>query len=408
MRIRAFRAFRPAAGWAERVASPPYDVLSREEAARMADGNPACFLRVSRADLELPPEIPATSPEVYERAAEHWRRFCEREWMIQDKDPSLFLYEQAVKEHSQIGLVALYHVADYERGIVRKHEHTRPEPEQDRARHIAATGIQSGPVFLAVRDRAGALERAAREAAARLDPLFEFTAPDGVCHRGWRLIDADDWLNLMDAEPVAYIADGHHRAAAAARVARERAGGSVPAETDAEWAWVMAVFFPAASLRILPYQRCVNDLGGLSEADLLRRVREGFEVEPLPGPAPAAAGEVTMGLRGGWWRLRAAGARPTDPVRSLDVQILQDRLLGPVLGIREPRRDPRLSFVGGERSVAELADRLADGRAAAVFAVPAVSMEQIMAVADAGQVMPPKSTWFDPKLRSGLFVHAID
>jgi len=407
MRIRPFRAFRPAPGWTEQVASPPYDVVTREEAVRIAQGNDACFLRVSRADLELPSSVSPTAPEVYERAAANWRRFRERGWMVQDEHPSLFLYEQSVPGHVQVGLVGLYHVADYEAEIVRKHEHTRPEPEEDRARHISATQIQSGPVFLAVRDRAGALARAAREAADHLQPWFEFTAPDGVRHRGWRLPDASEWIRLVDAEPAAYIADGHHRAAAAARVARARAGGPVPSDADAEWAWVLAVIFPAASLRILPYQRCVRDLGGLSEAELLRRAQAAFELTALSGPAPAAAGEIVMGLRRGWWRLRATGPRSSHPVESLDVQILQDRLLGPVLGITDPRRDPRISFVGGPRSLEELVERLSDGRAAAVFAVPAVSIEQIMAVADAGEVMPPKSTWFEPKLRSGLFVHAI-
>ncbi|MCX7819099.1 MAG: DUF1015 family protein [Kiritimatiellae bacterium] len=393
---------------AARIASPPYDVVSREEAARIAEGNPACFLRVSRADLELPPEVPADAPQVYARAAANWRRCLAEGWFLQDSEPSLYAYEQSIGRHRQVGVVGVYPVADYELGVVRKHEHTRAEPEADRARHIAATGIQSGPVFLAVRDAAGALWRALREVSERPDPLFDFCAPDGVRHRGWRLESLAEWVSLLAAEPAAYIADGHHRAAAAARVARERAGGAVPPDADAEWAWVLAVVFPAASLRILPYQRCVRDLGPLTEARLLARVRDVFELEPLSGPSPAAAGEVVMGLRSGWWRLRLIGPRPSDPVAALEVQLLQDRLLGPVLGITDPRRDSRLAFVGGEGSLEELTKWLAGGRAAAVFAVPPVAMDQIMAVADAGGVMPPKSTWFDPKLRSGLFVHAID
>lgn len=407
MRIRTFCAYRPAPGWAARVASPPYDVVTREEAARLAEGNPACFLRVSRADLELPAIVSATAPEVYERAAANWHRICAAGWMVQDREPALFLYEQSLPGHVQIGLVALYHVADYEAGTVRKHEETRPEPEQDRARHIAATGIQSGPVFLAVRDRTGDLAAAAQQVAAALNPLFDFTAPDGVRHRGWRLPDTREWVDRLAAEPVAYIADGHHRAAAAARFARERAGGAVPPNTDAEWAWVLAVVFSATSLRILPYHRCVRDLGMLTEHELLNRIKQVFAVDGIPGPIPANRGEVVMGLRSGWWRLRPLQARPSDPVESLDVHVLQDQLLGPVLDITDPRRDSRISFVGGQRGLQELVERLADGRAAVVFAVPAVSMEQIMAVADMGKVMPPKSTWFDPKLRSGLFVHSI-
>ena len=407
MKIRAWCAWRPAPGLEHRIAAPPYDVVTRDEAAAIAAGNPACFLRISRSDLEFPPSVPSTAPEVYARARENWRRAVAAGWFVQDESPALFLYRLREGDHVQTGLAALYPVADYEAGIVKRHEWTRPEPEGDRARHIATTGIQSGPVYLAFRDVAG-LAEAMDEECMRQPPLYDLVAADGVRHTVWKVQNPAEWIERMAAVPCSYIADGHHRAAAAARVARDRAGGALPADSADESAWVLAVWFPSHQLRILPYNRVVRDLGGMSEEDFLNAVQRAFHVEPADTPVPSAPGDIRMGVSKGWWKLTLRG--PTQlgqGSKEFDATVLQEVLLDPVLGIRDPRRDPRLSFVGGKRAVAELEELRRSGRAAAVFSLHPVTIERVMAVADAGGVMPPKSTWFEPKLRSGLLVHAI-
>lgn len=407
MRIRAFRAWRPAAGMEAEIASPPYDVVDRAEAARYAGNNPKCFLRISRAELELPSGSDPHAPEVYARAAANWRTFCGNGWMAQDERPGVFFYRQSVGGHSQTGVVATYHADDYAAGLVKKHEKTRQAPEDDRSRHILTTGIQSGPVFLAYRDRPGVAEMA--DAACAGAPLCDITAPDGVRHTAWRAPDPDALLRAFDSVPCAYIADGHHRAAAGRRAALERAAAHPGADPDAEANWILAVFFPASQLNILAYNRAVKDLNGLSSEAFLDAVRERFDVEPVDDPVPARPGEACMGLADGWRRLRwPAGDAAADPVAALDVSVLQDRLLAPVLGIDDPRTSDRITFVGGVHGTAELDRRLRDGRAAVVFSVHPVRIDQLLAVADADRIMPPKSTWFEPKLRSGLFVHALD
>ncbi len=407
MRIRAFRAWRPAAGLEAAIASPPYDVVDRAEASKFAGDNPKCFLRISRAEIEFPPESDPYAPTVYTRAATNWGSFVDRGWFERDAAEGLFFYRQSIGAHAQTGVVALYHVDDYERGIIKKHEKTRQKPEDDRSRHILATGIQSGPVFLAYRDveAMGALTAAACAAA----PLCDLTAPDGVRHTVWRAPDPQAVVRAFGGVPCAYIADGHHRAAAGRRAARERAAANPGAGPDAEFNWVLAVFFPASTLRILAYNRAVKDLHGLTEAQFMEQVRARFEVTAVSDPVPLQAGEVCMGLRDGWHRLRwPAAAAGADPVAVLDVSVLQDRLLAPVLGIDDPRSNERITFVGGIRGTADLEQRLRDGRAAVVFSAHPVGIGQLMAVADADRIMPPKSTWFEPKLRSGLIVHALD
>lgn len=407
MRIRAFKAWRPMAGYEAEIASPPYDVVDRAEALKFAGDNPKCFLRISRAEIEFPPESDPYAPAVYARAATNWGSFVDRGWFARDEAPGLFFYRQSVGAHAQTGVVALYHVDDYERGIIKKHEKTRQKPEDDRSRHVLTIGIQSGPVFLAYRDEAAV--SALVQTACAAAPLCDFTAPDGIRHTVWRAPDPDAVVRAFGAVPCAYIADGHHRAAAGRRAARERAAANPGAGPDAEFNWVLAVFFPASSLRVLAYNRSVKDLNGLTEAQFLDAVRSRFEVAPVSDPLPARAGEVCMGLPGGWYRLRwPAPAAEADPVAALDVSVLQDRLLSPVLGIDDPRSNERIAFVGGIRGTDELERRLRDGRASVVFSVHPVGIGQLMAVADADRIMPPKSTWFEPKLRSGLIVHALD
>jgi uncharacterized protein (DUF1015 family) len=399
MRLYPFRAWRPAPGRERRVASPPYDVVDAAGARAIADGNPDCFLRVTRPDLELPEGTPPDAPEGYALAAERFRGLQTSGALVRDPEPALYLYRLIRAGRAQTGVVGLFSAADYDAGVIRRHEHTRPAPEQDRTRHITATGAQTGPVFLAHRD-APALA-ALRAAVAAGPPAFDFTADDGVRHTGWRIADPAPWISAFAALPAAYIADGHHRAAAAGRLAREGAGGAIPG--------FLAVAFPAPELTILAYHRLVRDLHGHTPAGVIGALRAAeITVEPTDQPEPSAPGSAGLFLDGRWWRLGWAIPADADPVARLDAAVLQTRILGPLFGIEDPRRSERIAFVGGIHGPAALEARVRSGAAAAAFALHPVRMEELMAVADAGRVMPPKSTWFEPKLRDGLFVHTPD
>jgi uncharacterized protein (DUF1015 family) len=308
-------------------------------------------------------------------------------------------------DHVQTGVVACCHVGDYDRGVIKKHEETRPLDEDDRTRHITVLGAHTGPVLLCYRDdrRIDALAAAAQAHP----PLLQVHAPDGVNHTIWRVTESDAYAGAFQAVEAAYIADGHHRTAAASRVARERGATGGARGDDDEANWFLAVLFPASQLQVLPYHRVVHDLNGETEAEFLVAVRERFRVTPAVPPTPRGPRHVTLYLSGQWYDLNWAPVERKDPVSSLDVSVLQDQLLAPVLGIGDPRRSPRISFVGGIRSLTELARVVDSGEAAAALAMHPVSIEQMMNVSDAGLFMPPKSTWFEPKLKSGLFVHLI-
>lgn len=407
MNIRPFAAWRPAPGLAAQVACPPYDVVDTEEARRIANGNPRCFLRVTRAELESPPGSDPRAPEVYARAADTYRRFKTEGWLRPDARPGLYLYRQVRAAHAQAGFVVVYHADDYTSGRIRRHENTRPVPENDRTRHLDATGAQAGPVFLAYRDRPE-LDALAAEAQTGA-PLDDFVAPDGVRHTVWPVPRPDAVTAAFARVECAYIADGHHRAAAGARVARERRSARPALGPDAESDWILGVLFPASQLQILPYNRCVRDLAGRAPAAFLDALRAaGFGVAPAAEAAPPRAGEARLVLAARWWRLAWTPPDPAaDPVAALDVSILQDRVFRPLLGIDDPRNNDRLEFVGGIRGTEELERRVRDGRAAAAFSLYPTTMEQLLAVSDAGRLMPPKSTWFEPKLRSGLIIHDI-
>ena len=407
MRVRPFHAWRPAAGREARVASPPYDVVDTSAARRLAAGNPLSFLHVSRAEMDLPDETDPHAPDVYRAAAAAWDRFRREGWLVRDAEAGLYAYRLSTGDHVQTGVVACGSLQDLEAGVIRRHEHTRPVPETDRTRHIMALNAQAEPVMLAFRDTAEV--RALVEEAERTAPLFDVEAPDGVRHTGWRMPSTDQVVDAFARVPAAYIADGHHRVAGAARAARERhaAGGVEPASDDHDG--LLAVLFPASGLRIWSYPRCVRDLAGLSVEAFLDRVRRAFDVQALAEPGAIPSGRIDLHLPGGAWRLTPREPpTPGDPVAALEVSLLQDRLLEPILGIADPRHDERLQFVGGASAGKEWARRLAQGEAAAVL-IPAPSpVEAMMAIADRGRTMPPKSTWFDPKLASGLFVHALD
>ncbi len=394
-----FRALRPAPADAPRIAAVPYDVVTTEEARALARDNPLSFLRVSRAEIELPEGTDPYSDAVYERAVENFRMLKDASLVVED-EPSVYFYRLRMGAHTQTGLAACFSIDEYDRDIIKKHERTRRDKEDDRTRHLIALGAQTGPVFLTYRASADVNDIAARH--TQREPLFDFEAVDGVRHTIWRVggTDRDALVAAFARVPALYIADGHHRAASAARARAELNGRG-------ESAAMLAVAFPHDQVQILPYNRAVKDLDNVPPEVFLQAVRERFEIEA--GVAtPARRGEVAMYFRGGWHTLKLR-VQPveSDPIGSLDVSILQEQLLAPVLKILDVRTDKRIEFVGGVRGTEALERMVDGGQAAVAFALFPVSVADLMAVSDAGAIMPPKSTWFEPKLRDGLLVHTI-
>jgi uncharacterized protein (DUF1015 family) len=407
MRLHPFRAVRPAPELAERVAAVPYDVVNRAEAAALAEGNPYSFLHVGRSDIDLPENVDPYDPRVYAKARETLDRFQAEGTLLREAVPSLYLYRQIMDGRAQTGLVGCVHIDDYEQDIIRKHEKTRPDKEDDRTRHVLTLRANAEPVFLTYRGRPE-IETLSATLVAR-PPLYDFTAPDGVRHTVWRVADPGPFLDAFRDVPHAYVADGHHRSASAWRAGRELRNAPSQHRGDGEYNWFLAVLFPADQLRILPYNRVVRDLGELSAAAVLARLSRLGRLTTTEDPSPEHPGSFGIYLKNAWYRLELDPATidRADPIASLDVSLLQDRVLGPILGIGDPRTDKRIDFVGGIRGTAELERRVRSGEMAIAFSLYPTTLDQLMAVSDAGQVMPPKSTWFEPKLRSGLFVHTL-
>ena len=408
MRLNPFRAIRPDPALAAKVASVPYDVVSRAEAAELARDNAHSFLHVGRSDIDLPEKVDPYDPRIYARAREALDRFVAEGTLVRDEEPGLYLYRQVMEGRAQIGVVGCVHVDDYERNVIRKHEKTRPDKEDDRTRHVLALKANAEPVFLTYRAR--------NEIDALVPPvldtpaLYDFTADDGVRHTVWRVPDPAPFLKAFESLNHVYVADGHHRSASAWRAGAELKAKNPAHSGSEEYNWFLAVLFPATQLRILPYNRLVRDLNGLSPADLLARLAPVGRVARTEDPRPRRAGMFCFYLAGSWYRIELEGhsVDKQDPIRSLDVSLLQDRILSPILGIGDPRTDKRIDFVGGIRGTGELERRVDSGEMGIAFALYPTSLDQLMAVADAGDVMPPKSTWFEPKLRSGLFVHGLE
>jgi len=407
--IHPFRALRPAAGRAAGVASPPYDVVSTEEARALCDGAPHNFLRVVRPEVDLPAGADAHSHEAYDVGRRNLRALYERGVLVREDSPCLYVYRLRAGDHVQTGVVGVAEVEDYRANRVRKHEHTRPDKEHDRADHIEHLGAQCGPVFLLCPSSAD-LTAWLKETTAG-EPLHDFVAEDGVAHTIWRVADPERvarGTGLFAAMDAIYVADGHHRSAAASVVHQRHVDAHPDHPVDGACARFLTVTFPEDQMRILPYNRVVRDLRGLSPAELLGRLEATHGVAPCPGPpGPDRAGDVDVYLDGAWHRLTARDI-PDDPVRGLDVAILQDTILGPILGIEDPRTDQRIAFVGGIRGTGELERLVSSGDWAVAFAMCATPVSALLGVADSEQVMPPKSTWFEPKLRSGLFVQVLD
>ena len=401
-----FRALRPTPAAAKDVAAVPYDVVTTSEAAALADGNPLSFLHVSRAEIDLPEGTDPYADVVYDAAVRNFQGLKKSAPLVTEDDPTLYVYRLRMGQHVQTGVAGCFSLDAYDAGTIKKHERTRRDKEDDRTRHMLALEAQTGPVFLTYRatDRIGDI--VGRAAAQR--PLFDFTAADGVQHTIWSITAADSpgLREAFDAVPALYIADGHHRAASAARAReqlRSRRGAG-------EWDTFLGVAFPHDQVQILAYNRIVKDLAGASPAALLSRLRERFAVEP--GPAvPVQRGDVSMYLDGRWYRIGirdlGSGIRAERSVDQLDVDLLQELVLSPILAIGDVRTDKRIDFVGGSRGTRFLEEAVSSGRAAAAFSLFPVSVDDLMSISDEGGIMPPKSTWFEPKLRDGLLSHVF-
>lgn len=410
--IRPFAGLRPAPGRASDVAAPPYDVLNSTEARARAAGKPWSFLHISKPEIDLPENTDPFATEVYAKAKDNFALQLHEGILQRDPQPYYYLYRLVMGEHSQTGLVAAASVTDYDSNRIRKHEFTRPDKEDDRVRQIDALNAQTGPVFLTYRHQAE-IDQLVQDISAQ-PPAVDITADDGVRHSLWVVRDSEHITSLsqhFDAMKCLYIADGHHRSAAASRVAEKRREANPQHNGDEAYNYFLAVLFPDNQMQILDYNRVARDLNGRSVEGLLPELSVAFVVKAEPLPVkPGRPGEFGMYLAGQWYRLTIRPERlpDLDPVATLDVSLLADNLIQPILGIDDPRRDKRIDFVGGIRGLQELERRVDSGEMAVAFALYPTSLDQLMAVADADQVMPPKSTWFEPKLADGLVSHCLD
>lgn len=417
--VRPFYCVRPTVEKAAAVAALPYDVYSREEAKEEVKKEPLSFLCMDRAETSFPDTTDMYAPEVYEKARSLYEQWKAQEIFIKEQTPCYYLYELTMNGHSQTGLVACSSVDDYVNQVIKKHENTREEKEQDRIRHVDVMDAQTGPIFLAY--RAGETMKALVADRKKEKPLYDFVSPDGVKHRVFRIADPET-VSLITKEleeiPATYIADGHHRAASAVKVALKRRDAHPGYSGKEEFNYFLSVLFPEDELKILSYNRVVKDLNGWSEDEFLEKIQTHFHLIRSAAPEdteelrnsccnPERRGQFGMLLNNHWYLLEAKQEILTeDPVKGLDVSLLQDYLLAPFLGIEDPRTDQRIAFIGGIRGIGELEKRCEEDMKVA-FSMYPTSMEELLAVADAGLLMPPKSTWFEPKLRSGLFIHEL-
>ncbi|HEV8124777.1 MAG TPA: DUF1015 family protein [Gemmatimonadales bacterium] len=407
MRLHPFASLLPAPDQASRVAAPPYDVVNRAEARAIAADNPASFLHVGRSDIDLPDSTDQYDPAVYRTAREALDRLVREGSLRRDAGPGLYLYRQVMDGRAQVGVVGCVHIDDYEQDLVKKHEKTRPDKEDDRTRHVLALDANAEPVFLTYRDDAAIDRLVAQDAQGT--PIFDFSSDDGVRHTGWRVRDTQTYVTAFGSVPWSYVADGHHRTASAWRAGRERRAAN-PSHTGAEeYNWFLSVLFPASQLRILPYNRVIKDFNGRDRAGFMKELEKVGIVKPADAPVPSRSGTFAVFPGDRWYQvdLDRTTIDEKDPLASLDVSLVQDRVLGPILGIGDPRTDKRIDFVGGIRGTAELERRVKSGEMALAISMFPTAVEQLLRVADAGLMMPPKSTWFEPKLKSGLFVHLL-
>lgn len=405
--IQPFKALRPQPELASQVASRPYDVLNSKEAREEAAGNANSFLHITKSEISLPESVDIHTQEVYDKAKENLNAFIQRNVLFREDKACYYIYQLVMNGRSQTGLVAGSSVDDYEQDIIKKHEFTRPEKEQDRINHIKTSGAQTGNVFLAYRN-VKELDKLIDDWKASHHPVYNFTADDNISHTIW-VVNSDQAIKSITdifatLVPATYIADGHHRAASAAKV-RKALGAQATPESN----YFLTTLFPSDQLYIMDYNRVVKDLNGLTEAELLKQLEAGFAVEKIGSAlAPANLHEFGMYLKGQWYKLTSKeGTYTTDPIGVLDVTILSNNVLEKLLGIKDQRTDKRIDFVGGIRGLGELEKRVNSGEMAVAFSLHPVTIQQLFDIADSGNVMPPKSTWFEPKLRDGLLTHLI-
>ena len=405
--IRPFRALRPQPERAQLVASVPYDVVNTDEARALAEGNPFSFLHVSRPEIDLPPGIDIHSDPVYRKAVDNFETLISNCPLEKEAEPSLYLYRLIMGEHEQFGIVAVCSIDEYDEGTIRKHERTRRDKEDDRTRHMLMLRAQTGPVFLTYR-RSEEIDKQVA-AGTSAEPLFDLTAADGVRHTIWRLDQTDDLVKSFESVPLLYIADGHHRAASASRARAELKEQSFAHTGKEDYNYFLTVIFPDSQVQILAYNRTVHDLNGLTKEEFLDEIRGQFTLTENANPEPSQRGHWSMYLDGKWYglQLSPAATQPSGTVASLDVSILQDRLLDPILGIKDVRTDKRVDFIGGLRGTKELERLVNEGKAAVAFSLYPTTVAELLMVSDANEIMPPKSTWFEPKLRDGLLIHII-
>ena len=402
--IKPFRAVRPSAQFAIKVASRPYDVLNSKEAKAEAQGNPESFLHITKSEIDLPASTDIHDISVYNKAKENLEAFLGRGVLFKEDKPCYYLYELTMDGRSQTGLVCVSSINDYEKDIIKKHEFTRPEKEQDRIDHIKATGAQTGNVFLAYRNNAE-MDALVEQWVKSKNPLYDITTDDGITHRIW-IVNDDNTIKTItsifkEKIPATYIADGHHRAASAFRVSKE-INGTVK--------YFLTTLFPSDQLLIMDYNRVIKDLNGLSAEELLGKLNEIGSIEISDKIVkPEKPLQYGIYINGNWYKftISEAGINKSHPIESLDVSVLQDKVLGPLLNIHDQRTDPKIDFVGGIRGMKELVKMVDNGDAKMAISIYPVTMDQLFAVADSGNVMPPKSTWFEPKLRDGLLTNLI-
>jgi uncharacterized protein (DUF1015 family) len=405
MKIRAFQGLRPHPELAASVASLPYDVVNTVEAKKLAEGNPNSFLHVVRSEIDLPEGTDPYSDQVYQQARANLDRLQSTGALERETTPSLYVYQQVMKGHKQCGLVSVCHIDDYLNDLIKKHEKTRPQKEDDRTKLNATLSAHPGPVFLTYRD--DETINSLVNQIIQESPLFDFTAPDEVQHTVWRVEETEQLVNAFAKVPVSYVADGHHRSASAARVGAERKNANPNHTGEEDYNWFLTVNFPASQLKILPYNRLVFDLNGNTEESFLEKVKEVATVTEDSDSTPDQVGKISMFFNNRWYGIKLPQNDSLDPVSRLDISRLQNTILGPILGIEDPRTSSRIDFIGGIRGTGELEKRVNNGDGPVAFSMYPVTIQQLMDIADAGETMPPKSTWFEPKLRSGLFIHTI-
>lgn len=412
--FKPFQAFRPKAPNAQAVASKPYDVLDSTEARKEAEGNPHSFLRVIKPEIDLPVEVDPYSEDVYQKGRENFLAMCRDQVFVQDSIASFYLYRLTMDGRSQSGLVGCCDYEEYYNGRIKKHELTRTAKENDRVRHVECLNANAEPVFFSYRGKED-INNFVASVLAGASPVYDFFAEDGVRHELWTISQPQEvalvesaFLNVPDL----YVADGHHRTAAAARVGQKRKNANSSHNGEEQYNFFMAVLFPDDQLEIFDYNRVVKDLNGLSPQEFLDALSADFDISisSTPRPRPSKLREFSLYLNGSWYQLKCSTQSnlPETPVGDLDVTLLSEKVLGPLLGITDLRKDNRIDFVGGIRGLEELERRVDSGEMAAAFALHPVSMGQLLTIADAGEIMPPKTTWFEPKLRSGLFVHDLE